>query len=300
MAFWAARYWGADYWSADYWSEESGEILVHSQNVSVAIFISPDSPQTWEASYDVVGDVHFTTSFTAGQEVIQGTFEQTGDAAFVPSFTATQTRDLGDYTHTGDVDVTFTFSAAQYLGLNQLGDVVFTTSFTATQVVTVSGLDHEHSGDPVIDIGPYASQLWLEPFTGLEAIASTNSVDGYPDLTTTLVLSPFQNLSTETFFEFTVTSNDLQWLSNAGKAGNPVFINIQFGTLNTVSVNLYKSRFIIDYTMGSVYDVVRAGLQNKNLNVTLRGLEVFPTYVLANELVRSTTIRVRAYNERRV
>lgn len=297
MSFWGSEFWGADYWSAEYWGTDA-PAPDYVQYPNVELTIGPSSVHTYEVIHEQTGTAQIVFGFAALQNYIGGDFSQTGDPSIVFSPDGTQDVTYVEISQTGDVAITFSFSALQYLGLIQVSDanIVFTPS--SVQTLGVSTLAHEHLCDVGFVFDPTVLQVWLTRYTGPSAQATAATVAGFDSDNTVVVLSPAQNIGTERFFEFLVYSKDFGWLNNSGKAGMPVWVEVSFNGTPAVSVNLYKSRFVVDYTMGATYTTVHDGLANKNLNVTLKAYEKFPSYALANPLYKDTTVLVRAYDER--
>lgn len=301
MAFWSDKYWGTDYWGDDYWSIAGGAPPeVHVQYPNVELVIGPAGTQSWAVTHTQTADPLFTVAMAALQDYIGGDFTQTADVVFTFAPAGTQTVTNLTYSQSTDVVVTFDFVALQYLGISQSTDVVVTFDFTAVQTVGSSTLTHEQVSNPTLVLDPTVMQVYLEPFAGPEALATFNTVDGYPSLQSTGVLSPAQNIGSQQFFEFLVYSQDYGWLNNAGPLNQPVFLDVKFGNSDVISVSVEKSRFIVDYSMGAIYTTVRDGLVAKNLNITLSGYEKFDGYCLGTNLERPTSVLVRAYEERRV
>lgn len=298
MSFWSTNYWQPDYWPAEYWAQDAPPVENHTQYPSVVLTVTPSSVQSTELEHSQTGNVQLDFIFGAVHDHVAGTFDQTGNVQITFSPAGTQTAPSIDYEQTADVAYVTNFQSAQYIGLIHVGDASFTVGFSASQShFGTIGFSQTGTGHFVPD--PYGLQLYLTAFFGVEAVETFDPVEGYPKTDSTGVLAPAKNLATEQFFEFMVYSTNRKWLHNSGSAGAPVYIEVRIEGAPEVSVNLYKSKFVVDYTMGSVYTAVRDGLINKDLTVTLRGYEKFNTYALAEELSGTTTIRVRAYNERR-
>lgn len=299
MAFWGDNYWSSTYWSEDYWPADAAPPS-YVQYPSVVFSITPAATQSDVVSWTATGDVLLTMSFSAGQSYLASDYEQVGSVTITFSPSGTQQSAQLEYSQTSTAEILFGFSALQYVGLQQLGNAVFTVSFSATQTAGTSSLQHEQLCDVELTLDPTTLQVWLLPFSGLSAQATAATVAGFPKTDTTVVLSPAQNVATENFFEFLVYSEDIGWLNNSGLLNLPLYIEVSFNGSPTVSVNVYKSRFVVGPSM-SIHSTVKDGLTNKNLSVTLKGYEVYSgELVLENELTRPTTILVRGYEERRV